>query len=202
MIKYKTGNLFELIDDFEGITYIPHVVNNKGLWKSGFVRAIDRYCPEAKQDYLNYINAYGSDNLLGTNSWSKIHDFSTYDSNTYIVHMFAQTFAEERALYYNHLSTCMDKIAEYAYIDKRDYGKESRVICPKFGSLRAGGDWNFIEKLIEDCWIRNGIDVTVVEYAEEKVYDYMCDRCNVLCEELYGDENYCRKCYQLHLKRL
>jgi hypothetical protein len=39
--------------------------------------------------------------------------------------------------------------------------KQGQIICPMFGSGLAGGDWNFVEKLIEDCWLRRDIPVTV-----------------------------------------
>ena len=49
----------------------------------------------------------------------------------------------------------MDAVAEFA-IDEN-----ARIVCPMFGSGLAGGNWLFIEKLIEDCWLDRLIEVTV-----------------------------------------
>jgi hypothetical protein len=34
-------------------------------------------------------------------------------------------------------------------------------MAPKFGSERAGGDWNEIEPLIKDLWTSQGFPVTI-----------------------------------------
>ena len=184
--KYVQGDLFELIDDFDGITYVPHVVNNKGLWKTGFVRAIDKYSMEPYNKYKKLVDgcltAYSSDRLLG------ISQYVAINRKICVVNMFAQTFGGERPLRYNNLVKCMEDIVFY-------YGMNDRIICPKFGSLRAGGDWQFIEKLIEDCWLRNGLDVTVVEYNEQKKDNHLCPKCEKPCEELYSHYLVCRTCY-------
>lgn len=179
--KYVHGDLFKLIlDDYDGVTYIPHVVNNQGLWKTGFVRAIDKYSIKPYNKYKKFFNLYSYKRnwLLGMNQYIKMNKVC-------VVNMFAQTFGGERPLYYNHLVKCMEDIVFY-------YGMNDRIICPKFGSLRAGGDWNFIEKLIEDCWLRNDIDVTVVEYDEQKKDNHLCPECKKPCEKLYN--NKCRWC--------
>lgn len=181
MIKYLKGDLFELIDDFDGITYVPHIVNNEGLWKTGFVKAVDTYSPKPYNRYKYMFNDYTpKDRLLGLNQ------YIAATGQVCIVNMFAQTFGGDRPLHYNHLVKCMEDIVFY-------YGMNDRIVCPKFGSLRAGGDWNFIEKLIEDCWVRQGLDVTVVEYAEKKEYTNVCPKCRCKCEELYN--GVCRICY-------
>jgi hypothetical protein len=35
------------------------------------------------------------------------------------------------------------------------------IICPKFGAGLAGGSWLQISGLIEELWVKKGIDVTV-----------------------------------------
>lgn len=40
------------------------------------------------------------------------------------------------------------------------------IHCPKFGSLRAGGNWEFILELINETWVDRGINVTIYEYKK------------------------------------
>ena len=72
-----------------------------------------------------------------------------------MANMVAQTLDGKRPLYYNHLVRCMTSVA--AIRDKTDF----HIVCPMFGGGWAGGDWRFVHNLIEDCWSRNGINVTV-----------------------------------------
>jgi hypothetical protein len=50
----------------------------------------------------------------------------------------------------------MDTVAS----EIRNY-PNATIHCPLFGSKLAGGDWLFVETLIEDCWLRVGIPVFV-----------------------------------------
>jgi O-acetyl-ADP-ribose deacetylase (regulator of RNase III) len=47
---------------------------------------------------------------------------------------------------------------------------EISVHLPKIGAGLAGGDWNIIEKIIEEELISKGIDVTVYELPNEIEY--------------------------------
>lgn len=207
LIQYKKGDLFEVIkDDFDGFTYIPHVVNTFGYWASGFVVPMAKFMPEAKSTYEEMYTKnepeleHGKPNehLLGYNQYIQ-------NDNFIAVNMFAQLFATERPLNYNALVHCMNDLVEKIGY-KTLCGLKSRIVAPKFGSLRAGGNWDFIEKLIEDCWTNNGIDVTIVsfeeipEFAGVKDVDH-CDSCNS-CDGPFvyfmGDDKfYCLKCYSL-----
>lgn len=174
MIKYEKGDLFEFIKDgYDGVTMIPHVVNTYGLWASGFVVPVAKFMPEAKKKYnlmfdedtdFHFIDAFHRNcpniGLLGYNQY-----IESDDKKFFVVNMFAQLFGIDRPLRYNSLARCMDNLGERCkYADYAS--KNVRIVAPKFGSLRAGGNWDFIEKLIEDCWICEGIDTTIIEYKE------------------------------------
>jgi hypothetical protein len=90
---------------------------------------------------------------LGENQYVFINE------NLYVVNMVCQTLGGKRPLYYNHLVSCMSDIVHF--IGRSTGGTTPQIICPKFGSGLAGGNWNFIAELIYDCWIREGIDVRV-----------------------------------------
>jgi hypothetical protein len=62
----------------------------------------------------------------------------------------------------------MKKVKEDIIEKRKKFKTEAVYICcPKFGSLRSGGNWDFILELIEEIWLNNGIDVTVCEYVEK-----------------------------------
>lgn len=137
---------------------IPHIVNNKGYWGSGVVIPIGNEWPQAKQRYLSdwkkeklgynqYINIIQNGNICYT-----------------VVNMFAQDGISSKStgdrkdvvskpLKYAHLIRCMEAVSDLG----------DHIVCPKFGSLRAGGNWDFIEELIEELWCPHK-EVTVCEY--------------------------------------
>jgi hypothetical protein len=59
------------------------------------------------------------------------------------------------------MNTVADEIENYP---------DATIHCPMFGSKLAGGDWLFVEKLIEDCWLRAGIPV-FVHYLPQSLPD-------------------------------
>lgn len=214
-IQYKTGDLFEVIKDgFDGITYIPHIVNTYGYWASGFVVPVAKFLPEAKMEYDSLFKKFKvgepNEDMLGNTQM--IYD----DSREFcVVNMFAQLFGCERPIKYNALVKCMEYIFDDIWCF---YGiNESRIIAPKFGSLRAGGNWDFIEKLIEDTWTSRGLDVTIVSFDEQKAFSKSqqkrissqagnstvleCEACCATDKGLIffdGDNKfYCRECYNL-----
>jgi hypothetical protein len=53
----------------------------------------------------------------------------------------------------------MDEIGEHIVASAR----ASEIHAPKFGAGLACGNWDFIEELINECWIGRGIPVTIYE---------------------------------------
>lgn len=141
MIKYIKTDLFEYIKDTKEQIIVPHVCNNKGKWGTGFVVPLGINYPRVKESYLCNIKRL----KLGENDL-------VFIDNKLFVNMIAQTLGGNRPLYYNKLAQCMDLICSYP---------SNRIIAPKFGSGLAGGNWDFIKELIEDCWIKRGFDVTI-----------------------------------------
>jgi hypothetical protein len=147
------------------LVYIPHVCNNLGGWGAGFVLALNKAFGKLPMEtYKLDVTA----NCLGKVSFALVGD------NTIIANMIAQNayldaIKNVRPLKYDALVECMKAVAEDILIKKSLYQVEHDVLhitihCPKFGSELAGGNWEFIEALIEDCWLNKGIDVTVYEF--------------------------------------
>jgi hypothetical protein len=165
MIKYVKGDLFNYVET--GVV-IPHVCNNKNKWGRGFVVPLIRKYLKAREEFDKWAKcgAYFDPNQ---------HQCLPYDLgytqivhveyHIYVANMIAQLFyvrdgsiRQKRPLYYNKLADCMEQVRDFCF--ENHLG----ILAPKFGSELAGGNWEFVEKLIEDIW--DGIDVTIVEYVK------------------------------------
>ena len=163
MLKYVEGDLFDEIKPKlakpDHTVYLPHVCNNVNVWSGGFVVPLAVAYPAAKEEYKKQ-GAKGPDGLvLGQTQY--VHWQPNANEATLIIcNMISQnTTQPPRPLMYNHLARCMTEIG-YMAVNQRAR-TETEICCPMFGSGLAGGNWDFIEALIEDCWICNDIDVTV-----------------------------------------
>lgn len=145
MLVEKQGDLF---DHLPKKCIIPHVVNNRGAFLSGFVVPLAKNFPKCKQDYekvCKNLSREDQDKLLGE-VWYSHGDIM-------IAHMFAQTLEGIRPLRYDKLVHCMEHVGITAK------SKKLPIFTCRFGSLRSGGNWEFIKELIQDIW--GDLDVTV-----------------------------------------
>lgn len=164
-INYVKGDLFGPIkaDSEPGAIVLPHVCNDRGAWGAGFVVPLGRTFPSAKQNYLawhgNCLTKSGM-NITGEFGLGETQ-FVNVDDKIFVANMVAQTLGGARPLFYNHLCRCMDSVAKF--VMERSDAREhpARIICPAFGSGLAGGNWVLIEQLIQDCWLRLDISVSV-----------------------------------------
>jgi hypothetical protein len=151
-INYVSGDIFKHIDNYKTDIILPHIVNIKNCWGAGFVLPLTRKYPLAKTNYHQACDMYkkNPDVLLGQTQIVLVQK----EPQIKVANMFAQTLGGPRPLYYNYLARCMDNL-------KWDCDKNTTIIAPMFGSGLAGGNWSFIEELIEDCWIIEGIPVVI-----------------------------------------
>ncbi len=166
MIKYVSGDLFGpmLADNTPGTIIIPHVVNSKGAWGSGFVVPLGRKYPLAKNRYYNWhSNGHETEEWrlhrrvpfeLGVTQFVRV---SGPEAPTQIIvaNMLAQTLGGARPLYYQHLAACMTQVAGMCQHLSEQLGLPARIHAPAFGAGLAGGDWAIIKELIADCWLRD-----------------------------------------------
>lgn len=143
MINYIEGDLFANLDKSKKIC-IPHVCNCLGKMGSGFVVPLAQNFPKAKEEYLKLENW-----KLGTTQFVNVSE------NITVANMIAQTLGGERPLFYNHLVQCMEIVVDFTK------QSNSEIISPMFGSQLAKGNWLFIQELINDCWLKQGLDVTI-----------------------------------------
>jgi hypothetical protein len=147
LIQYVEGDLFQFVASCPNKVLIPHVCNDVGAWGAGFVIPLGRTYPLAREEYLQMSTVDGYQ--LGHTGFVKVAP------NVTVANMIAQGMGGQRPLRYNALSKCLDTVGDYA--DQYDMG----IVAPMFGSGLAGGNWLFIEEMINDAWIDRGIKVTV-----------------------------------------
>jgi hypothetical protein len=157
-LTYKKGDLFKNLPDSP--VMIAHVCNNVDSWGAGFVLAINKYSMLPKQKYHEYMA-----NMKKCNNSPTIGstNFVRLDDGNMIANMIAQNShiqrGEQHPLRYFALMECMRQVRA------NTNGKYNphEIYCPKFGSDRARGHWPAIERMIIECWVDKGIDVTVFE---------------------------------------
>lgn len=156
MIEYRKGDLFMAPEIEVGGVIVPHCVNNIGAWGAGFVLAVNDFSLLPKQSFLA-----ASPMKLGE------IDNVCVSSNVYVANMCAQdgitsrstgyrSSVKDRPLRYDHLVDCM------RLVELRASFMDCIIVAPKFCAGLAGGNWEFVEKLIEDIW--RGLKVIVYEF--------------------------------------
>ena len=94
--------------------------------------------------------------------------FVEVQRNIWVAHMVAQrglrAADNKRPLRYTALMRAMKIVAQKIETIREIHGKPVTIHCPKFGSDLAGGNWEFIEALIEEIWLEKGIDVVAYEF--------------------------------------
>lgn len=163
---------------------IPHVCNNIGKWGAGFVNALtSEFGPKVRQAYMWWHQ--GEDNHMSFSPeylkpdipMKYISDKEFKLGNVQLVHtgnritvanMVAQrgTKSEDNPypIRYGALISCMKNIAYAHYTRGTGVGPRFEIHCPMFGSDLAGGNWEEIEKMINEIWIEQDIPVTVYEF--------------------------------------
>jgi len=137
---------------------IPHVCNNINVFGAGFSGAISDIYPIVKENF--YL--LGNKAKLGHVQYIKVAQNKQYGHKIIVANMIAQngtiSHNNKRPLNYIALAACMNDIKRY--IDdliKEPEIDRCEIHAPKFGSGLAGGNWKFIEKLIEDAWINTAV---------------------------------------------
>lgn len=155
-ISYVEGDLFQhifAIKDNRPIA-IPHVCNDIGAWGAGFVVPLATHFPVTREAYIKWHKAKINEDgqfALGNTQFVRVQPTIT------VCNMVAQhDLGGVRPLRYHHLAKCMSDVA-----DRMKNPPVAEIHCPMFGSMLSGGNWLFIEELIQDCWLEQGIPVTV-----------------------------------------
>lgn len=163
-INYVIGDALDISGYEQPIKVaIPHIVNDIGAWGSGFVLAVTQKYPLAEQVYHEAC-ARGLPLELGENQYIT---FCTHEGTVHIVNMVAQSSivsGDNRVpLNYLALKACLADLCVFCKDQDID-----EVRMPRIGAARGGGDWEKIEKIIEDKLCLYGPSVTVCDLPPDK----------------------------------
>ena len=150
------------------IVIIPHIVNTLGIMGAGVALGLKNKWKEVYDSYKYSLTVYyNKGNSLGTISIADVED------DIFVFNMVAQnglkSINNPKPIKYLALIKCMEEVVISIEIMKTKipYKDKKFVIhSPKFGNLRAGGNFSFILELIEEIWIDKGYDVVIYEYRE------------------------------------
>lgn len=162
-IVYSNDDIFEIVKNRvsagnNGATvFVPHVCNNIDLFGAGFAAQIADKFPSVKTDYhllgKNFLkNNFGYAQIL------KVFEDPKFRHKLFIVNMIAQNGVRNpnntRPLHYPALVKSMSNLQQYIFMNTGFVNKTEKIEihAPKFGSGLAGGNWNFIQDLIDDVW--------------------------------------------------
>lgn len=161
-IKYVKGDVtLPIVKEGEN-SIICHCCNCQGAWGKGVVVPIGKRYPAAKEAYFKAIKEIPLDERLGEIITVKVTD------NILVSNMFGQfdyrkRYEDDKDLFLNYeaLGKCFEKLKDQ--ILAKRHIKNYTIHMPRIGCGLAGGDWNVVEKLINDIFIINGISVTVYD---------------------------------------
>lgn len=162
MLRYKTGDLFANLPQNKNVI-IPHIVNTFGAWGAGFVVPLGKKLPLAKLSYLRWFGKPdASDPPFSLGSTQ----FVDVGGKVVVANMLAQSGLVSsdnlKPIKYAALMRCMEAVFSFAKTDN------CQVIAPLFGSALAGGNWDFIEELINEIWIPH-IEVTIFQLPGQEL---------------------------------
>jgi O-acetyl-ADP-ribose deacetylase (regulator of RNase III) len=151
-LRYLTGDATAPQGD--GAKIIAHVCNDQGGWGAGFVLALSARWAEPEARYRSWC-ASGDSFELG------MCQLVSVEPDVWVANMVAQhaykSPSNPVAVRYDALATCLDKLAG------RALELQASVHMPRIGAGLAGGDWNRIERVIEDTLVKAGVNCVVYD---------------------------------------
>ena len=150
MIKYKKGDIIQALTDKE-IDCFGHGINCIGGFGSGIAGQISKKYPKCKAYYHKYHEDFG------------LHTGVTFpftiENKGVIMNMATQYncgYDGKKYVSYDAIEECLIKLKDYCK------SKNLKVGLPKIGAGLAGGNWNIIEKIIEETF--QDYEVTIYEF--------------------------------------
>lgn len=164
-IKYIKGDatLPIILDGKRSV--IVHCTNTLGAWGAGFVVPLGKRYPVVRDEYKRYVedSKKNKTNILGT-----IDIVPNVTDKIDVVNLFGQE------ILYSAMTVSGKKIIPLDYDALRKgfneivsvyntVGMSFSVHMPRIGCGLAGGDWNKVEKIINDTLIKNNVEVFVYD---------------------------------------
>lgn len=139
MIHYKVGDATN--PDFNKNVCICHICNDVGGWGAGFVLALSRKWSLPEQKYREWFTQDPKPSLGQV-------QIVTVAPNIVVANMIAQHGVREvdgiPPIRYDALKTCLDQV--------NTLSSWYEIAGPRMGAGLAGGSWNRIESIIDECF--------------------------------------------------
>jgi len=137
-IKYLIGDATNPTGD--GTKIISHICNDINKWGRGFVIALSKKWKEPEAEYRKLRLC---DRQLGNVQFIQV------EPNIYVANMIAQHgigpySSNQPPIRYEALRICLQKVNEFAV------SHNASIHMPRIGTGLAGGQWDFIEPIIND----------------------------------------------------
>lgn len=157
--KYIVGDITQT-----ELKYIAHGVNCKNKMGSGVAKALYEKFPAVKEEYhalfdVLDLNRTKYDTILGITR-------KVFSGDKVIYNCFTQEnygYDGKRYVNYNAVARCFESVVR----GLRDEGNPI-IAIPKIGCGLAGGNWEFMEQLINDT-VGDKLEIWVYELEEKKV---------------------------------
>jgi len=156
VITYIKGDA--MVPQAAGPKLIVHICNDIGKWGKGFVLAVSKRWPHARQLYLDWYNGKRVDNptkgkivlTTGDCELGRVQLVEAIPYDTFVVNMVAQkgvgTGSKGPPIRYDALERCLEATEMLAG------WLHCTVHMPRIGTGLAGGKWEKIEPLIEKAF--------------------------------------------------
>lgn len=154
-IKYIKGDATEPIVIDDKYSVICHCCNALGAWGKGFVVPLGKKYPIAREKYLEFIENTPKENRLGSVSFAKVND------NIIVANIIGQyyTYPKEGKIPLDY--EALEKGFKFIINIFKMHKMPLTIHMPKIGCGLAGGDWNVVEKIIKNTFIKEEIEVYV-----------------------------------------
>lgn len=144
--KYVVGD----ICDTE-LRYIAHGVNCQNAMGSGVAKSLFSKWRKVKDQYHTFNNTHGKGNKKLLGAVNSVH----VETDKWVINMFTQFdygYDGKKLVNYAAIVNCFSLLMDL----------EGPIAIPKIGCGLAGGDWKFVEQLINDT-VGDDLEIWVYE---------------------------------------
>lgn len=145
----------------EGSKIIVHVVNNLGVWGSGFVIGLSNRWPRTRGKYMDHAHRYGL--TMGEVQFCVVESSPQGEGTmTVVASIVGQKGLISRKNPHPFCPTSFRAgLKEVARLASQ---QSASVHMPRIGTGRGGAKWEEVEPIIQEELVAKGVSVTVYDY--------------------------------------
>lgn len=159
-VKYLIGDATR--PEGSGLKIITHCCNNIGAWGAGFVVALSKRWGRPEAEYKRWFAEHGNEKfaaMLGATQLVPVMH------NVWVANIIGQDGIRPSKdgtppIRYEALTYGFNIIGKFAVEHPE---REVSVHMPRIGCGLAGGNWDQIEPLLEECFLARKVAVTVYD---------------------------------------